>query len=151
MVGVAREAELGDHQVGEAERHEAVDLRQPVQAVGSLQQVFRPVPHTLVPAAGVLLQVAEVHGFDEDPGGLGDAAGGVLPQIQRHGEVNGDVVAILGLVHQRVDGPRLVPEQLEVAAVEEGGTDQDHGVSAASGPRWNAQEENETKVPLASK
>ncbi|TNN40352.1 hypothetical protein EYF80_049489 [Liparis tanakae] len=145
VVGVAGEAELGEHEVGEAERHDAVDLRQPVEAVGPLEEVFGAMPHPLVPAAGLLLQVAEVHGFDEDPGGFLDAAGRALPQVERHGEVDGDVVAVLRFVHQRVDRSGLVLEELQVAAVEEGSADQHHGVSAGRGSR---QEKLEAAVAV---
>lgn len=70
VIGVAGEAELGDHQIGEAEWHGAVDLCQSVQAVGPLEKVFGAMPHSLVSTAGILFQVAEVHGFDKDPRGL---------------------------------------------------------------------------------
>ena len=69
MVSVAGESKLAEHEVGEAEGHGAVDLRQPVQTVGPLEQVLGPVPHPQVPAARLLLQVTEVHGFDKHPRG----------------------------------------------------------------------------------
>lgn len=124
VVGIAGEAKLGNHQVGVAQWHEAVDLRQPVQTVGSLKKVFRTMPHTLVPTAGILLQVAEVHRFDKDPRGFVNAACRLRlsPQIQRYCKVCGNVVAILCFVHQRVHGSRLVLEELQVAAMEEGST-----------------------------
>lgn len=122
MVGVAGEAKLGDHQVGEAEWHEAIDLRQPVHTVGPLKKVFRTMPHTLVPAPGVLFQVAEVYRFDKDPRGFVNLAYRVFPQIQRYSKVHGNVVTILCFVHQRMHCFRLVLEELQVAAVEEGST-----------------------------
>lgn len=67
VIGIVGESKLGNHQVGEAERHEAINFCQPVQTVGSLKEVFRTVPHTLVPTAGFLFQVAEIHGFYKDP------------------------------------------------------------------------------------
>lgn len=67
VIGIVGEPKLGNHQVGEAEWHEAINFCQPVQTVGSLKEVFRTVPHTLVPTAGFLFQVAEIHGFDKDP------------------------------------------------------------------------------------
>lgn len=122
VVCIAGEAKLGDHQVGEAEWHKAIDLCQPVQTVGSLKEVFWTVPHTLIPTASILFQVAEVHGLDKDPRRFLNAACEVFPQIQGDGKVCGNVVTILRLVHQRVHLLRLVLEELQVAAVEEGST-----------------------------
>lgn len=142
VVGIAGEAKLGDHQVGEAEWHEAIDLCQPVQTVGSLKEVFWTVPHTLIPTAGILFQVAKVHGFDKDPRRFLNAACGVFPQIQGDSKVRGNVVTILCFVHQRMHFLRLVLEELQVAAVEEGSTNQHHGVSAASGPGYKNTKSN---------
>lgn len=51
-------------------------------------------------------------------------------------EVHGDIVTVLGLVDQRVDGCRLFLEEVQVFAVEEGGSDEHHGVLVAvSKPR----------------
>lgn len=124
VIGIAGEAKLADHQVWEAQRHEAVDLYQPVQTEGSLKEVFRTMPHTLVPTAGILLQVAEVHRFDEDTrGSVGTAGGrGLSPQIQCYGKVQGNVVTILRFIHQGMHCLRLVLEELQVAAMEKGGT-----------------------------
>lgn len=122
VVGIGREAKLGDHQVGEAEWHEAIDLCQPVQTVGPLKKVFRTMPHTLISTAGILFQVAEVHGFDKDPRRSGRAATGlgVFPQIQRYSKVHCNIITILCCIHQLMHCLRLVLKKLEVAAVEEG-------------------------------
>lgn len=77
------------------------------------------MPHALVAATCILLQVAEVHRFNEDPRGFVDAAR--FPQIQGYGKVCGDVVAVLCFVHQSMHGLRLVLEELQVSTVEEGG------------------------------
>ncbi|KAF3858324.1 hypothetical protein F7725_011525 [Dissostichus mawsoni] len=108
----AGKSKLGDHQVGEAEGHEAIDLRQPVETEGSLQKVFRAMPHALVPAARVLFQVS----FDKDPGGFVNAACG------RYSKVHGNVVTVLCFIYQRMHCWRLVLEELQVATVEEGST-----------------------------
>lgn len=125
VIGIAREAKLGDHQIGEAEWHGAVDLCQSVQTVGPLKEVLRTMPHTLVSTAGVLLQVAEVNGFDKNPGGFVNASYGLeaFLQILRHGKVHGDIIAVLCLVNQGVHRLRLVLEELQVAVVKKSSSD----------------------------
>lgn len=77
------------------------------------------MPHALVAATRILLQVAEVHGFNKDPRGFVDAAS--FPQIQGYGKVRGNVIAVLCFVHQSMHSLRLVLEELQVSTVEEGG------------------------------
>lgn len=51
-------------------------------------------------------------------------------------EIHSDVVTVLRLIDQRVDGCRLLLEEFQVFAVEEGGSDEHHGVLVAiPGPR----------------
>lgn len=69
------------------------------------------MPHTLVPTAGIFFQVAEVHGFDEDPRWFASAAYR-LPQIQRYSKVHYNVITILRFVYQRMYCSRLVLEEL---------------------------------------
>lgn len=125
VIGIAGEAKLGDHQIGEAEWHGAIDLCQSVQTVGPLKEVFRTMPHTLVSTAGILLQVAEVHRFDKDPRGFVNASYGleVFPQILRHGKVHGNIIAVLCLVNQGVYCLRLVLVELQVAVVKKSSSD----------------------------
>lgn len=141
VVSVAGEPKLGDHQVGEAKWHEAINLCQPVQTVGPLEKVFRTVPHTPVPTVGIFFQVAQVHGFNEDPRGFVVSAHRlrVLPQILCYDKVHGNIITVLRIVHQCMYCLRLVLEELQVAVVEKGSADQHHGVFIASSRFWILQ------------
>ncbi len=117
VISIAGEAELWDHDIGVAERHAPVDVRQLVEAVGALQHVLCSVPHAHIPAAGFLLQITHVYGLHEHPGGPLES--GRLWEVTCHGKVHGDVVTVLRLVHQSMHFTRLLLEQLQEAPMEE--------------------------------
>lgn len=130
MVGIG-EAELRDHDVGVGQGHASVDGRELVDAVRPLQKVLGSVPHSRVAPGGFFLQTAHVHGFHKHPRSLADVLG--------NEEVHGDVVAVLRLVDQGMDGRGLPLEEVQVLAAEEGGPDQHHGVLVAVPKAWGLQ------------
>lgn len=138
VISISGKAKLGHHQIGEAQRHKAVDFGQPVQAIRSLKKVFWTVPHALVPTTGLFFQVTEVYGFDEDPRGFSNVA--VFLQIHGDSKIHGNVVAVLRLIHQLVHRLGEVLEKLQVASVEEGGADQHHGISVVRRPESRVRE-----------
>lgn len=79
------------------------------------------MPQTRVAIVGIILQDAEVHGLNEDPGGSANYSWLQFLKVESDGKVHGDVIAVLQFVHYGVHSLRLVLEELQVSPVEEGG------------------------------
>lgn len=119
MVGIGK-AELSDHEVGVLEGHAAVDADELIDAVRPLQEVLRSMPHSRMAPTGFFFQVAHVYRLYKHPRSL--------PRVLGNEEVHGNVVTVLCVIDQGVDGCGLPLEELEVLAAEEGGANQHHGV-----------------------
>lgn len=70
---------------------------------------------------GIILQDADVHWLNEDPGGFANYSWWQFLKVESDGKVHGDVLAVLQFVHHGVHSLRLVLEELQVSTVEEGG------------------------------
>lgn len=77
------------------------------------------MPHSRV-AIGFFLQIDHVYRFHEYPRRL--------PNVLGDHKIHSNIVAVLSLIEQRVDGCRLSLKEVQVFAVEEGGADEHHGV-----------------------
>lgn len=54
-------------------------------------------------------------------------------------EIHSNIIAVLSLIDQRVDGCRLSLKEVQVFAVEEGGADEHHGVLVTVSKPWCLQ------------
>lgn len=85
------------------------------------------MPHSRI-AVGFFLQIDHVYRFHKYPGRLASVLG--------DDEIHSDIIAVLCLIDQRMDGRRLSLKEVKVFTVEEGGSDEHHGVLVTvPGPR----------------
>lgn len=77
------------------------------------------MPHSRI-AIGFFLQIDYVYRFHE--------YSRRLPSVLGDHEIHSNIIAVLSLINQRVDGCRLSLKEVQVFAVEEGGADENHGV-----------------------
>lgn len=89
-----------------------------------------PVPHSRM-AIGFFIQKGHVYRFHKYPRRL--------PRVLADDEIHDNIIAVLRLVNQRMDGCRLPLEEFKVFAVEEGDSDEHHGVLVTASRPWGLQ------------